>query len=73
MASISELTINVGISISRDTVDRCLSLLSIYLTDNPDLDIRSFEFHEAEGIKRRAELFRRSTAEMRGEEDEHKR
>lgn len=58
-----DLTINVGISISKETVDRCLYLLSIYLTDNPDIDIRSFEFHEAEGIKRRAELFRRDIRE----------
>lgn len=63
MASISGLTINVGISISQETVNRCLQLLSIYLTDNPEFDIRSFEYHDLEGIFRRAELFRRSTKE----------
>lgn len=63
MASVSGLTINVGISISRDTVDRCLQLLSIYLTDNPEFDIRSFEYHDVEGIFRRAELFRRDIRE----------
>lgn len=39
MADLKDLTFNVGISISNETVNRCCQLLEIYLQDNPDKTI----------------------------------
>ena len=36
MPKISDLTINVGVSISDETVARCCQLLAMYLSDNPN-------------------------------------
>lgn len=40
MADLKDVTFNVGISISNETVHRCCQLLTIYLQDNPDKTIR---------------------------------
>lgn len=45
MANISDISFNVGISISEETVYRCCRLLEIYLQDHPDLTLK------AEGAK----------------------
>ena len=39
MADLKDVTFNVGISISNETVHRCCQLLAIYLQDNPDKTI----------------------------------
>ena len=39
MADLKDVTFNVGISISNETVHRCCQLLEIYLLDNPDKTI----------------------------------
>lgn len=39
MANVLDMSFNVGITISDETVQRCCQLLSIYLTDNPDMEI----------------------------------
>ena len=39
MADLKDVTFNVGISISNETVHRCCQLLEIYLQDNPDKTI----------------------------------
>lgn len=39
MADLKDVTFNVGISISNETVHRCCQLLGIYLQDNPDKTI----------------------------------
>ena len=39
MADLKDVTFNVGISISNETVCRCCQLLAIYLMDNPDKTI----------------------------------
>ena len=44
MAEIAGMTINVGIEISEETVNRCCQLLQIYLTDHPDKFIASQNF-----------------------------
>ena len=36
MASIDKITIDVCVNIPDETVTRCLNILSMYLTDNPD-------------------------------------
>lgn len=36
MASIDKITIDVCVNIPDETVTRCLKILSMYLTDNPD-------------------------------------
>ena len=46
MAKLNDLQINVGISISEETVGRCCQLLSIYLTDNPSKTIEVGEYHD---------------------------
>lgn len=43
MANLDGITINVGISISDDTVNRCRDILSMYLTDHPELVPEVFE------------------------------
>lgn len=51
MAKFNDLQINVGISISDETVERCCQLLSIYLTDNPSKTIEVNEwnyYHDGE-------------------------
>lgn len=52
MAKISDITINVGISIDDETVARCCNLLSIYLTDNPDKTIEVTEYHDVDTVRR---------------------
>lgn len=56
MAKATELTFDVNIEISRDTVDRCLSILTMYLTDHPDVGITVYEHPTSEGIIRRVSL-----------------
>lgn len=41
MAELGGITINVGISISEDTVNRCCQILQMYLADNPDKIVTS--------------------------------
>lgn len=56
MAKLNDLQINVGISISDETVERCCQLLSIYLTDNPNKKVEVSEweyFHDNEKTKRK--------------------
>ena len=53
MARISDLTVNVGISISFETVQRCLDLLSIYLADNPDREVYTYEWHDYDGVTKK--------------------
>ena len=36
MAKLNDLTINIGVTIPEDTMVRCLEILSMWLTDNPD-------------------------------------
>ena len=36
MAELGGVTINVGINISKETVERCCQILQMYLADNPD-------------------------------------
>lgn len=36
MAELGGITINVGVSISEETVLRCCQILRMYLEDNPD-------------------------------------
>ena len=46
MAKLNDLQINVGISISDETVQRCCQLLSIYLTDNPNKTVEVSGYHD---------------------------
>lgn len=41
MAELGGITINVGINISEETVQRCCQILQMYLADNPDKIIQS--------------------------------
>lgn len=60
MAKVGDLMIDVNVSISDETVRRCINLLSIYLTDNPQYDLKVFEFHEKDGINRNVSLVNRN-------------
>ena len=39
MAELGGITINVGINISEETVQRCCQILQMYLADNPDKEV----------------------------------
>lgn len=41
MAELGGITINVGINISEETVQRCCQILQMYLADNPDKIVAS--------------------------------
>lgn len=41
MAELGGITINVGINISEETVQRCCQILQMYLADNPDKVVMS--------------------------------
>lgn len=56
MAKFGDLTLDVNLNISEETVRRCVELLSMFLSDNPHLDIEIMEFHDASGISRRMSL-----------------
>lgn len=64
MAKISDIQINVGLTISEDTAQRCCQILSLYLTDNPNLTIEVFEFHQPDHIERSVTI-----CEIRSEND----
>lgn len=57
MANLNGITINVGISISDDTVNRCQDILSMYLTDHPELEPEVFETVNNDGTKCRSLYF----------------
>ncbi len=33
------ITVNIGVTIPQQTVNRCLDILGMYLTDNPDVEL----------------------------------
>lgn len=39
MAKMNDITFNVGMSVSEDTMKRCCLLLEMYLTDHPELEL----------------------------------
>ena len=41
MAELGGITINVGVNISEETVQRCCQILQMYLEDNPDKIVMS--------------------------------
>lgn len=41
MAELGEMTINVGINVSEEAVQRCCQILQMYLADNPDKIVTS--------------------------------
>ena len=43
MAELGGITINVGINISEETVQRCCQILQMYLADNPNKTIMSIQ------------------------------
>ena len=53
MAKIGDLRVNVSITPERSTVRRCLEILSMYLTDNPEEGLTVQDWHDEEGEKTR--------------------
>ena len=49
MAKMNDITFNVGMSVSEDTVQRCCLLLGMYLTDHPELGLTVNEFKTIDG------------------------
>ena len=43
MAKLQGLSIDIGVTIPEETVQRCVAILNMYLTDNPDMEV---EIHE---------------------------
>lgn len=52
MANPGKIKINVEMNVTKETVDRCLYILSMYLTDNPQVDLEVHQFEKADGIDR---------------------
>ena len=40
---LNEITINIGVAIPEETVLRCVQILNMYLTDNPNLTVKIYE------------------------------
>lgn len=40
---LNEITINIGVAIPEETVQRCVQILNMYLTDNPNLTVEVWE------------------------------
>lgn len=40
---LNEITINIGVAIPEETVMRCVQILNMYLTDNPNLTVKIYE------------------------------
>lgn len=40
---LNEITINIGVAIPEETVQRCVQILNMYLTDNPNLTVEVYE------------------------------
>lgn len=49
MAKMNDITFNVGMSVSEDTVNRCCLLLEMYLTDHPELELITNESNTTDG------------------------
>ena len=44
MANIGDLSVNIGIEVSEETVQRCCQLLQLYLEDHPDKVVETLWF-----------------------------
>lgn len=53
MAKLSDITVNIGVSITQETAERCLDLLSIYLTDHPELYVQTMTVDRGDRCIRR--------------------
>lgn len=51
MANIGDLRVSVSITPERSTVRRCLEILSMYLTDNPEVELTVQDYYDEEGKK----------------------
>ena len=49
MAKMNDITFNVGMSVSEDTVSRCCLLLGMFLTDHPELELITGENKTTDG------------------------
>jgi hypothetical protein len=49
MAKLNDITFNVGMSVSEDTMKRCCLLLEMFLTDHPELELISNERKTSDG------------------------
>lgn len=49
---LNEITINIGVAIPEETVMRCVQILNMYLTDNPNLTVKIYEDKYADHTNR---------------------
>lgn len=54
----SELTIDVNLNINDETVKRCLQILSMYMTDNPDARLIVADIYTEIGVERKVVIER---------------
>ena len=52
MAKLNEITINIGVTVPIETVQRCVQILNMYLTDNPNLTVKVYEDDYCDHINR---------------------
>lgn len=56
MANLGDLSINLSLTPGEETVRRCLQILDMYLTDNPNMTLEVNEFRGPDGTIRRVWL-----------------
>lgn len=49
---LNEITLNIGVAIPEETVQRCVQILNMYLTDNPNLTVEVWEDKYADHTNR---------------------
>ena len=49
MSTLGDLSINAKITVSEETMVRCIELLNIYLADNPHTSVETFTQYSMDG------------------------
>ena len=49
MAELNGITINIGVTVSEETVRRCCEILGIYFQDNPNKGLELFRSKDGHG------------------------
>ena len=60
---LNEITINIGVAIPEETVQRCVQILNMYLTDNPNLIVDVWEEKYADHTNRYMQLIPKENKE----------
>lgn len=64
MAKISDLTVNIGLTVSWDTAQRCCQILTLFLTDNPEKTVEVYEFGCGDNLERQVCISMKQSEEV---------